>query len=202
VLRYESVADDPVAVEAPRRRRRWRRRAWVAGTILLLLLVAAVTLGVLDRRGVFHHDHRLVGPPGNRFRLTYPDDWRRLGGADLAALPRSTLAALQRKDGKGLVLIRREASAAGVSASRLARDLNAEFRRRLPDYRLVSARLLTTRSGRVFFYSYVRQKQGTLHVLALAPAGDHSYILDAVADPGARDVAAEVGRMIGSLSVG
>jgi len=174
-----------------------RRRRALLGSIVVVVATAVAAVAILGQGG--SGEHTLKGPAGDAFRLSYPSTWRRLGAAELAKLTNHPLASLARKDGKAVLTVRRDKTAAGVNGTKLANQLNATFRKGVKDYKLVSARILTTSAGKVFFYSYVRTKLGTLQTISLIPAGDHSYVLYTVSNPAANDAAAEIGEIIASF---
>jgi hypothetical protein len=176
-----------------------RRNARLSGSLALAALIAiAVGLAAVLTSGS-SGTGTLSGPAGNAFALTYPSSWQPLTSVALAKYPAQTLAGLVRKDGKGVVTIRRDRSADGVDGKRLAQQLNAGLKRRLHDYKLVAAQIMQTQAGRVLFYTYLRTKKGTLNTIAIIPAGDHSYVMDTVSNPGAADVAVEIVAMIRSF---
>lgn len=141
----------------------------------------------------------LVGPRGDAIGVRYPDEWRSLTREQLDALPTAALAVLVRKDGKGVVSIRRDKAAPRISAT-FVRDLERELKGRVPDYRGISAKILTIPAGEVFFFSYVRKRKGTLHTVVIVPSGDHSYVVDTVSDPGSKAASEEIGDMIRSFT--
>ena len=49
-------------------------------------------------------------------------------------------------------------------------------------------------------YTFVRPKANQVQSIVVAPAGDHAYTLDLVADGDAPDVARELGRMVTSFA--
>ena len=168
---------------------------------LLLLAatgVAALAWWALSLRG-HSGDRTLTGPPSDPFHLRYTHDWQKLSPGQLRALSNVPLAMLRQNNGKGVIVIRRDKRAVSLD-KRFASELDRQLRARLPDYRLISARIVSTRAGGAFYFAYVRLRRGTLHTVLIVPAGDHSYVLDTVSNPGAGDVSKEIGKIIGSFS--
>jgi hypothetical protein len=176
-------------------------RRTVIGLVAAALMVALIG-GLFVALDGGSRTKTLHGPSGNAFEITYLNDWKPLSAAGLAQLSTDPVGALIRKDGKGFMTITRHTSANGVNGQKLAKELNARFKRRLGDYTRVSAVLLTTPAGRVFFYSYLRTKKRTLNTIAIIPAGDHSYVMDTVSNPKASDVAAQIIAMVRSFKPG
>jgi hypothetical protein len=185
-----------------KRRARARLNGRLSAPLALAALIAiAVGLAAVLTGG--NGSARVLrGPDGNLFALTYPNSWQPLTKVALAKYPAHTLAGLVRKDGKGVITIRRDKPAGGVNGKRLAQQLNASLRKRLHDYKLVAAQILQTQAGRVLFYTYLRTKKGTLNTIAIIPAGDHSYVMDTVSNPNAADVATQIVAMIRSFEPG
>ena len=140
------------------------------------------------------------GPPGDPFKLDLPAGWRALRSEELATLPGRPLGVLRRNDGKGFVVIRREKGAAR-DLTKLSRDLDRELGRRLKDFKKQSARAVKVRAGRAFFYSYVRERLGTVHSIVIVPAGGRTYALNTVAQGGENAVAREIGRIVVSFDL-
>ena len=165
----------------------------------MLLVVAAVAAAIVLLLGGGDGDST-VAPAAGEFTLTYPENWNALTDAQLKALQNPPLVLIRREDGKAVIVVRRDKP--GIpDAAQLARDLEKEFKQRLPDYKRVSASIITLPAGRAFFYSYVREKKGTLHTVVIVPSGDRSYVFNTVSVPGDEQVADEVGAIIKSLKV-
>lgn len=140
------------------------------------------------------------GPPSDPFKVDLPPGWRALRREELAPLPGRPLGVLRRNDGKGFVVIRRERPAAR-DFTKLSRELDRELARRLKDFKRQSARTVKVRAGRAFFYSYVRERRGTVHSIVIVPAGGRSYALNTVAQGGENAVAREIGRIVVSFDL-
>lgn len=172
---------------------------------LCVLLVAA--LGFVLVKAIGGDDEEqgggtstLQGPSNAPFKVALPPGWRALRSEELAALPGRPLGVLRRTDGKGFVVIRREGPAAR-DFTKLSRDLDRELGRRLRDFKRQSARTVKVRAGRAFFYSYVRERRGTVHSIVIVPAGARSYALNTVAQGGENVVAREIGRIVVSFDL-
>jgi hypothetical protein len=136
--------------------------------------------------------------PGHAFALTVPKGWTALGGAELARVPNSPVAALKRADGRALVTVRRTAPVRGDLRA-TARGLTAELGRRLPGFRLVSARLGRVRAGGAFLYTFVRGASGTAQILALTSVRGVTYRIDSVVPGNAPDAARDAGAVVASF---
>jgi hypothetical protein len=180
------------------RTRKWRPRGW--GAFLVLIIAAALATGavVSARTLLAGQELTLSGP--EPFRVKHPETWHSFTAEELQALPGSPLAVLRRDDRKGMIVVRREKPFA-AKLSAFARDLRRELSKRLPDFRPVSARLVRVEAGNSFFYSYVRERRGTVHTIVVVPAGSRSYVLNSVSHPGADDAAREIGEIITSFSL-
>jgi len=171
------------------------RARWKAG------IAAAFALAALGAAASVHFllagPKTLTGPPGNPFRLDYPAAWQPLRRPELARMPGHPLAALDLAGGVASVTITRDVPA--EAGPRLVRQVRDDFEERLADYRLLSARLLRTRAGEIFVYSYVAPDAPALHTDALVPAGNHSYLLASVARPGAKTAVDGIAAIIRSF---
>jgi len=169
-----------------------RLRIVLVAVVLLAGAAAAVfTLGRANHAG------RTVTTP-NAFTFTLPSNWHELTPAELKKLSKPAVAAYARNDGTALVTIRQEGAAPVISAD-FVQSLDQRFRSKLSDYVPVSARVITTKAGGAFFFSYVRQKLGTLDTIVLVPAGAHSYVLDSVSNPGSLAATHDVGQIINTF---
>jgi hypothetical protein len=181
----------------PRRR---TLRGW--GAFLVLIVIAALATGAVVSAKILpgEQERTLSGPAGEPFRIEHPETWLPFSAEELQALPAPPLAVLRREDGKGIIVVRREKPFAG-KLSGFARDLRRELGRRLPDFKAMSARLVLVKAGNAFFYSYVRERRGTVHTIVIVPAGSRSYVLNSVSHPGANHAAREIGEIISSFSL-
>jgi hypothetical protein len=136
--------------------------------------------------------------PGHAFTITVPAGWTALRGTALTRLPGSPAAVLERADKRGIVIIRRT-PALGGSLRTVARDLTAELRRRLPGFRLVSARLGRVRAGGAFLYSFARAGGGAAQSLGVTKVGAVTYRIDSIVAGTAPDAARQAGAIVGSF---
>jgi hypothetical protein len=170
-------------------------------TLLIALLAAvagaAIAVGVIKSTG----DDAPARPQakelrGPGFAIGYPAGWAPAPAAKLAQLPGHPAAVVQRKDGKGVVIVRRKAAPKDQSLKSLTRSLNAGMAKRFDDFRFVSARVVRVRAGNAFLYTFLRTRQKTAQSIALIRVGKANFTLDAVAASGdvrsAREVAAIV----------
>jgi hypothetical protein len=97
-------------------------------------------------------------------------------------------------------VLRREGRAP-KSFNAFSTDLSRALGKRIPDFQILSSRIVTLPAGKAFFYSFIRQRKGTVHTVVLVPAGNHSYALDTVSRGGSEDVAREVARIMLSFDV-
>lgn len=140
------------------------------------------------------------GPAAAPFTLTLPANWRSLSIAKLTSQG-PAIAGYERSDGRALVVIRRAAPLPSIT-QKFVKSLDAQFKKKLADYQPVAARIITTKAGAVFFFSYIRRKKGTLDTVVLVPAGDHSFVLDSISNPNSTPAARDVGAIINSFLPG
>ena len=192
-LESQDRAEPYAAASKPRRRPGRRLLALAGAAVLVVALAAFLLIGTLGGG-----DEALKGSSGETFNLTLPRGWRALSQEELATLPGKPVGVVRREDGKGFLVIRREGRPPG-SIKTFSKQLDAEFKKRLPDFQKRTTRSLKIRAGRAFFYSYIRRRKGTVHSVVVAPAPKGSYVLNTVAKGGEEDVARQLGRMIVSF---
>jgi hypothetical protein len=115
---------------------------------------------------------------GNGYSVRVPAGWRSLTAAELAKVPGKPVAALQRKAGGAVVVIRRTTTPTARSLGSLTKSLTASYAKRFPDFKFVSARVQRFRAGPAFLYTYVRSSAGTAQSLALTSVGNANFSLD------------------------
>jgi hypothetical protein len=131
------------------------------------------------------------------FKISYPDTWTPLGKDKLKTLPGHPLAVIKRKDGKGLVVVRREQGAPPRDLKTLGDSVGKQLKKRIPDLKLRSQKVVKLKGGPALFTSYIRKKTGTVQSVVVVPAsGKRVFTLNTVSRGGANDVARETGRMI------
>jgi hypothetical protein len=180
-------------------RRPGRRALAIALTVIAFLVAGLFAVKALtgeEERGA----GKLRGPSADSFTLSYPEGWRPLSKEELSTLAGHPLAVVRRKDGKGLVVLRRE-KRAPASFSEFSRELTRELDKRVPDFQRQSSRTVRIRAGTAFFYSYIRKRKGTVHSVVVVPAGDRSYAFNTVSRGGEPDVARQIARILISFSV-
>lgn len=136
---------------------------------------------------------------GKDAALRYPSTWTNLDGKALAKSEgNKPLAAIQRKDRSGIVVVRAEAKR-DASYQALARDLNSELKGRFKDYKPVTQRVIKTQAGEALYFSYIRRRQGTAQSITLAEVGGRTYSINTVVRGGAKKAATEAGAIIRSF---
>lgn len=188
-----------MAVSRERRRRRLSRWWWL---LFLAIGGAAVAVGLILFTDVLpaQGGGTLTGSASDPVRIEYPEGWRPLTAEQLIAFDNAPVAVLQHEDGKGIIVVQRQKPFAG-NLQRFARDLREELDRRIADFRESSVRVIRTQAGNAFYYSYVRTRRGTVHIIIVVPAGDRSYVMNAVVSGGTDDAARDTGRIISSFDL-
>ena len=178
------------------------RRLFLPAALLAVAAVGAFfTLRAMTGEDPKRGDGRTQqGPAEDPSRIRYRAPWRPPPADQLAAQPGAPLGVLRRNDGKGFVVIRRE-KAARTDTDRFSRELARELKQRFPDFRPRTSQAVNVKAGEAFFFSYVRQKRGTVHSVVIVPAGARSYALNTVSPAGADDVAREIGAIVLSFDV-
>ena len=185
-----------------------RRRSKAGPLAAAVIVVLAAAVGVLAFL-LLHSDtssRTLTGSAGTHtasantgFTLRFPKKWQAMSAQELAAIPNHPLAVVRRKDGKGIVVVRAAKGAVGDAAA-FAHQLDAEFRKKLPnDYRPVEAKLVVLPAGKAFLFSYVRTKKRTLNTLVIVPVPTRSYVFNAISVPGDKEVAGDIGTILKSF---
>src|SRR5207244_4009955 len=117
--------------------------------------------------------------------LRYPKSWAKMSDASLAkASGRTPVAAIQRKDHSGVVIVRAEAPRK-LSYQQLATDLDKQLSSRFKDYKPVSQKLIQTAGGKSLYFSYIRKQAGTAQSITLTKVGDRNYSINTVVRGGA-----------------
>ncbi len=184
-----------ISLRVPRVPRRLRSLALVALGVGLALGASSLLRG----GGGAGNEHVLKGPNGHHFTIRYPTSWQPLSKDELGLLAGNPVAALRSKDKAGFVMVRAEKGRAGGDLNDFARKLAAELKKKVPDFKGRSAKLIKTRAGKAFYLSYIRQQKGTLHSLVIVPAGPKTYTLNTVSNGRAARTAREIGRIIVSF---
>ncbi|MEA2412374.1 MAG: hypothetical protein QOC77_2935 [Thermoleophilaceae bacterium] len=168
------------------------------GAMLVLALVGAVHLagGTGSARATSGGVH-VYNAPGHAFSIAVPSGWSALSGDALARVPGAPAAVLRRSDGQGAVIVRRIPAVTGDLRT-VARDLTVELKRRVPGFRLVSARLGRVRAGGAFLYTFVRAG-GAAQSLAVTTVRGATYRVDSIVAAGLPDAARQAGAAVGSF---
>ena len=179
---------------------RTSRRRTLLIALLAALAGAAIAAGMLaatrDDAPAPAHAKELRA---DDFALAYPAGWAPTRADELAKLPGRPAAIVRRKDGKGVVIVRRKAAPRDQSLKALTRDLSAGLDKRFDDFRFVSSRVARVRAGKAFLYTFVRTKQKTAQSIALVRVGNTNFTLDAVAASGDPRAAREVAAIVRSF---
>jgi hypothetical protein len=190
----QSPGAGPGRVSEPRKRR-FGTAAMVAA---VLAAVAAVVLAVVLITGGGDDNGKAGKVNGSKaapFTISYPSNWRPIGKAELAKLPGKPAAVLRRKDGKGFVVVRSEAGKA-QSFAKLQSDLTTELKKRVPDFKERSSKVVKIKAGKGLFTTYIRTKTGTVHSVLVVPAGKRTFTVNSVSRGGEDKTAREIGKML------
>ena len=178
-----------------------RGKALLAALALPLVLGVALFFVLKDDGDSGDKAGTVTGSKEDAFRMSYPKNWKPLAQDDLESLPGRPLAVIRRNDGKGFVVVRREAGRPPAKLDKLSSDLGRELKKRVPDFQERSTKQVKIKGGTAVFTTYIRKKTGTVHSIVIVPAGERTFTLNTVSRGGANDVAREIGRMILSFDV-
>jgi hypothetical protein len=134
--------------------------------------------------------------PGHAFGIGVPAGWTALHGADLARMPGAPAAVLRRADGRGVVIVRRIPPVTGDLRS-IATSLTSQLGRRLPGFRLVSARLGRVRAGGAFLYTFVSGRAA--QSMAVTTVRGATYRIDSIVPAGSPDAARQAGAAVSTF---
>ena len=168
----------------------------VGGALALLAVVGIVRLasGASDHAA----SARAFTAPGHAFELAVPRGWTALTAAELAQVPGRPVAAIRREDGRGVVIVRRTGAVKGDLRD-VARKLTTQLHRRVPGFRLVSARLGNVRAGAAFLYTFVRGTGTTAQSLAITTVRGVTYRVDSIVPAATPAAAREAGAIVRSF---
>jgi len=193
-----SASGAPEHGAAPRKRR-FGSMAMIAAVIAAVAAVAVAVVLITGGGNDNGKGGTAKGSTAAPFTMAYPSSWRPLSKAELAKLPGKPEAVLRRKDGKGFVVVRSDAGRA-QSFGKLQGDLTTELKKRVPDFKERSSKVVKIKAGKALFTTYIRSKTGTVHSVLVVPAGKRTYTLNTVSRGGADNVAREIGKMLLSFS--
>lgn len=124
---------------------------------------------------------------GNGYHFSLPAHWHKR-----STVPTGVQAVYERDDHTALVSVRSEPRRIVIS-HRFIRSLGAQLRRQFRGYVPVAHRIVVTKAGPAFLFSFAQKAGGRLTSILLVPAHGKSYVLDAVSNPrskaATRDVA-------------
>ena len=170
----------------------------------VVVAIAAVVFGVRaltgDDDGGGNDTVEVTGPEGADFTLAQPDGWRQLSGDELEGLAGNPVAVLRRDEGQGIVIVNAP-SGPERDLDRVAKRLDEELEKALPDFRKVGARVVDVEAGPALLYSYARTRKATAHTTLVVPTDDRTYTLNAVVPAGADEAAREVGEILFSFDL-
>ena len=66
----------------------------------------------------------------------------------------------------------------------------------MPDFRKQSSRIIETKAGKAFYFSYIRERKGTVHTVVIVPKGARSYALNTVSQGGEKRVARDIAQIL------
>jgi hypothetical protein len=81
----------------------------------------------------------------------------------------------------------------------LGGKLVARLRTEMPDFDLVTSKIIEVPAGRALYTSWVRQEDGRVQANLTVPVADMTYTLDATLPTGATEVARDVGAIMASF---
>jgi hypothetical protein len=140
------------------------------------------------------------GPASAPFTLTRPVGWESLSGKKLSALPGHPLAVLRAKNGNGAVVVNVQPGRS-PSLAKLSGQLEAQLKKRIPDYKAGGSRTVTVKAGTAQLISYSRTKKGTANSLLVVPAGGKTFSLSVVVPASQRAGAQDAAKILSSFDV-
>jgi hypothetical protein len=191
----QSPGSGPPASEAPKRRFMRGNAPMIVAVLAAIgaVVLAIVLIGGGDDNGGKSGD--ITGSKGAPFTISYPSSWRPVSKKELAKLPGKPEAVLRRKDGTGFLVIRSDPGRA-QSFGKLQSNLSTELRKRVPDFKERSSKVVKIKAGKGLFTTYVRSKTGTVHSVLVVPAGKRTFTLNSVSRGGKDKTAREIGKML------
>jgi hypothetical protein len=142
----------------------------------------------------------LVGPKDAPFALKYPATWTEIDVSGLTDADPPPIAAIRRKDRKGLITVTVRGPVRG-SLAEVRKRLPGELNKRFADFKLVDSREQRVQAGPAVYTSWVRTKSGNVQSNLFVPAGNISFSVDVLLPADARDAAAEAGIILRSFDV-
>src|SRR5262249_25026125 len=157
--------------------------------------VVALVLGLVAGTG--HSPSRAHARAGSyvagdhSFSLAYPAGWH-------ASSVGATAAVIQRRDRRGVVLVRERPAIKG-KLSTIVKGLPKQLATRFPASRPVGASGARLSTGPAVVYTFVRTKARKVQTIVIAPTAKRSFTLEVVAPTGAHDAARQAGQIVRSL---
>lgn len=127
------------------------------------------------------------GGGGTPYSFAVPAHWKQR-----TPTPHGLVAVYVREGGAALLTIRADAGTIVVS-KRFVRSLDAQFRKRLAGYVPLTHKIVVTKAGPAFYFSYTQKQGGRLTSILLVPAHGKSYVLDAVSNPRLKAATHDIG---------
>lgn len=174
-----------------------RRWPWVVGA-LVALAIAGVAVWYFAIRDTGGSDE-VKGPSDAPFTMTKPLGWTELSPLELSQLPGEPLAVLQKTDNTGVVVVNEEPPT-GASLSQLSDKVQGELEKRIPDFKLIGAKMTTVQAGEAISITYARKQKATVNTLIVVAAGGHLFTLNATVPQGAKASAQQVAEIISSFN--
>lgn len=115
--------------------------------------------------------------------------------------PKGMVAAYRRDDHSALLTIRRTPGSPVITKAFL-KTLDLRFHERLPGYVPLGAKIVDTRAGGVFLFTYTQKKSGKLTTIAVVPVQGkgYSFVLDAVMNSASATAGHDIVQMINSFA--
>lgn len=153
---------------------------------LRALAAVAVLALVVSGCGVSKHP----SASGRDYRFTLPAHWHRV----VRSVPVGVDAVYTRDDHSALLTIRTDQGTLVIS-KRFIGSLNAQFGRRLKGYVPLAHRIVVTKAGPAFYFSFTQKGAGRLTSILLVPGHGRSYVLDAVSTPSSEGATKDIASM-------
>lgn len=171
------------------------------GAIAVILAVVAVILVLVLHTGGSSNQQNSAqgGGPTLPFNITFPPSWTPVHHGQLATYPGNPVMVLLRENHTGVVVITRARSDPKLGLSTLGPTVAKRIADRFPDTRTTASKLINVRSGKAFYYSFVRTQAGTVNALLVVPAGAVTYEFNSVTPGNQSQAAKEVGQIFASF---
>ena len=166
-----------------------------------VVVIAGLAIAVIVLRGDDGDDEAIVrGPSGHDFSLVRPDAWEEVPDDERESLAGNALLVMRRGEGEGLLVVEAP-SDTERDLNKVAKTLDRELAKSLPDFRKAGARVVQVKAGTALLYSYARGRRATAHTILVVPTRERTYTINAVIPAGADAAAREVGTMLRSFDL-